>query len=327
MKSKGVSNALYNLTANIVKIASITVFSFLITGILVRSLGMELFGVIPLIATLHRYIGLSAIVLSASVGRFVSIAYFKGNIESANRYYSTAFFGLVLIIGVMMTALIIAAPYFISMFSYPREYEEEVLFFFGASVIATLLTLLLSVFNVSFYIKHSLYVGDLIAVVSKALLLLLIIIYLNNLNVDDYGIFMIVSTVISLVLSFIFAKKFTPDLRFRIKNISSVALKDMTGMGFNSLFISLGSLLYISTDVIIANLFLGSFESAQYGLVVQCGMIISMVGGGLMVIISPVIAELVAKEKQDELIHKVISLTKMVNILCATPFIVFVLFF
>ena len=77
MTNKSVDNALYNILTNVVKIVAVSIISFAITGVLVRELGQELYGVVPLFTSMNRYIGLITVVLSASVGRFVSLSYFQ----------------------------------------------------------------------------------------------------------------------------------------------------------------------------------------------------------------------------------------------------------
>ena len=49
MTNKSVDNALYNILTNVIRIVVVSVISFAITGILVRELGEELFGVVPLL--------------------------------------------------------------------------------------------------------------------------------------------------------------------------------------------------------------------------------------------------------------------------------------
>jgi membrane protein EpsK len=100
----------------------------------------------------------------------------------------------------------------------------------------------------------------------------------------------------------------------------------MGGMGFNSFFNSLGILLYTSSDIIIVNVLLGSVDSGRYGIAVQCGMVITMLGGSITRLLAPVLVELIAKDRRDELINYIVRFTKLITVFSAIPFIVFVVF-
>ena len=157
MNNKPVENAFYNISANFIKIAVISIVSFVITGILVRELGEELYGVVPLFSSMNRYIGLSTTILSASVGRFVSLSFFKGDFDDANKYYSSSFFGLLLITTIAFFVLYAFSFLLDNFFQFPIERIYEVQVFFMLSVSSLLLSSIVSTFNVPAFIKHSFY--------------------------------------------------------------------------------------------------------------------------------------------------------------------------
>ena len=130
MINKSVDNALYNILTNVIKIVVVSIISFAITGILVRELGKELYGVVPLFTSMNRYVGLITVVLSASVGRFVSLNYFKGKLTEANKYYSSSFFGL-LLISFVATILFYGFSFYLDrFFQFPVKFFSQVQIFF-----------------------------------------------------------------------------------------------------------------------------------------------------------------------------------------------------
>lgn len=112
-------------------------------------------------------------------------------------------------------------------------------------------------------------------------------------------------------------------MRIKLKDISFSKLKDMGAMGLNSFFNSIGILLYTSSDIIIVNILLGSVASGRYGIAVQCGMVVTMLGGSITRLLAPVLVELIAKDKSDELIDCIVRFTKLITVFSAIPFIVF----
>jgi len=68
---------------------------------------------------------------------------------------------------------------------------------------------------------------------------------------------------------------------------------------------------------------LGSVASGRYGIAVQCGMVVTMLGGSITRLLAPVLVELIAKDKSDELIDCIVRFTKLITVFSAIPFIVF----
>ena len=136
-------NALYNVLANLFNVFIVSLVSFWITSKLVRDLGSELYGVVPLFSSLNRYLGLATVVLTASVGRFVSISYFKGNLYEARQYYSSALFALIILCSVIWTFLVLLSGSLHKIIHFPQDYYTEVRVLF---VMATASILISSLF-------------------------------------------------------------------------------------------------------------------------------------------------------------------------------------
>lgn len=326
MTNKSIDNAFYNILTNVIRIVAISIISFAITGILVRELGEELFGVVPLFNSMNRYIGLITTVLSASVGRFVSLSYFKGRIQDANKYYSSSFFGLLLITSIAFILFYGFSFFLDDFFQFPVEKFYEIRMFFILSVTSLLLSSILSTFNVPAFIKHSFYLTDIVNILSKIVQIGFLLFLVGHITLIWFGFSLLSAAVVSIVLTYFISIRLLPDLRVKIKNISSSKLKDMGGMGLNSFFNSLGILLYTSSDIIIVNVLLGSVESGRYGIAVQCGMVVTMLGGSITRLLAPVLVEFIAKDRRDELINYIVRFTKLITVFSAIPFIVFVVF-
>jgi O-antigen/teichoic acid export membrane protein len=326
MANKSLDNALYNILTNVIKIVAVSIISFAITAILVRELGQELFGVVPLFTSMNRYIGLITVVLSASVGRFVSLSYFKGKIDDANKYYSSSFFGILFIASIAFM-LFYGFSFFLDVFfQFPIEKFYEVRIFFILSVTSLLLSSILSTFNVPAFIKHAFYLTDIVNIFSKIVQIGFLLFLVGHITLIWFGFSLLSAALVSIILTYLISIRLLPDLRVKIKNISSSKLKDMGGMGLNSFFNSLGILLYTSSDIIIVNVLLGSIESGRYGIAVQCGMVVTMLGGSVTRLLAPVLVELIAKDRREELINYIVKFTKLITVFSAIPFIVFVVF-
>jgi O-antigen/teichoic acid export membrane protein len=323
---KSIDNALYNIISNIIRVLIVSVISFVITGILVRKLGDELYGIIPLISSFNRYVILITIVLTASAGRFVSLSYFEKKLLESNQYYSTSFFGLLIISTIVFIVFYIFSFYLDIYFNFPIEYFTEVKIFFVFSVLALLFSSLLSIFNVPVFIKHSFYLNDLVSIISKCSLLILVYFFIENITLAWFGFSLFISSLISLSISYLISIKLISSLRIKIKYFSFPKLKEMGIMGLNAFINSLGIILYTSSDIIIVNILLGSIESGKYGIAVQCGMVVSLLGGSITRLLAPVLVQLIAQNKKDEIVDNIVRFTKLITVFTGYPFVVFVVF-
>ena len=324
MVNKSVDNALYNIIANFIKIAVVSIVTFAITGILVRELGDELYGVVPLFSSINRYIGLVTTVFAASVGRFVSLSFFKEKMNDANKYYSSSFFGLLLITSIAFLLLYGFSFFLDSFFQFPNEAVDEVKFFFMLSVSSLLIMSIVAPFNVAAFIKHSFYLTDTVNIISKLVQIAILLFLIGHVTLIWFGFSLLSSALLTLILSYFISIKLLPDLRIKIKDVSKVHLKKMGGMGIHSLINSLGILFYTSSDIIIVNVLLGSVQAGHYGIVVQCGMVVTLLGGSMTRLLAPVLVQLIAKEKQKEIINYINRFTKLITVFSAIPFIIFV---
>ena len=323
MDNKSVNNAFYNILSNFIKIAVVSIVTFSITGILVRELGDELYGVVPLFTSINRYIGLVTTIFAASVGRFVSLSFFKERIDDANKYYSSSFFGL-LLIAFIAFFLLYGFSFFIDVFfQFPREALNEVKFFFMLSASALLISSIVAPFNVAAFIRHSFYLTDIVSIISKLVQIVVLLFLLGHITLIWFGFSLLGSALVTLILTYFISTRLLPNLSVKLRNFSKVHLKEMSGMGINSLFNSLGILFYTSSDIIIINVLLGSVKSGHYGIAVQCGMIVTLVGGSITRLLAPVLIQLIAKGNRGKIIDCINRYTRLITVFSALPFIVF----
>ena len=81
-------NMLYQIAGLVINMG----ITFLLTPFIIKSLGVEAYGFIGLSNNILGYLQLATIALNSMAGRFVTIEYHKGNIENANRYFTSVFY-------------------------------------------------------------------------------------------------------------------------------------------------------------------------------------------------------------------------------------------
>jgi len=323
-----INNALYNILIGYIKIFIFTIASFYITKILLKYLGTDLYGVTILFSSFNQYIGLIVIVITASVSRFVSFEYFKDEFNEANEYYSTAFYSLVIGSIVIFILLFLLSFYLNNIFNLPLEYLQDIQFFFLLSIFSFLLMSIYSIFNVGMTIKHTFYINDIINIFSKSiqLLTLIFLIYIfHSISLFGYALSIILFSICSLFLAYMISKRII-ELDIKVSYFNILKLKDMSKMGFASLFNNLGMLLYTSSDIIIINILLGSSYVGNYGIALQMSFLIPMVGSSFSRIFTPYIVELISKDRRIKLIDNIKSYSHIFSIFIGLIFSILVVF-
>ena len=85
-----------NISANFTNLIVSIFIGLLLTPLLVKSLGIEVYGVLPIALFLTFYMGVIAQALTASVNRFLIEDFIKGEYTDASIVFSTSF---ILILG------------------------------------------------------------------------------------------------------------------------------------------------------------------------------------------------------------------------------------
>ena len=99
---KAIDNALFNIITNVLSVIIASIASLWMTPFLLERLGVEGYGVVALFLSFTMYFNLATTVLSASVGRFVSLSYFKDDIKNASTYMSSSLWGMGIISGILI---------------------------------------------------------------------------------------------------------------------------------------------------------------------------------------------------------------------------------
>ena len=91
-----------NLLASIISFGVNMAINFFLTPYLVESLGTESYGFIGLANNFVQYATIITVALNSMSGRFISMAYHKGDVEKASRIFSSVLVADLFLAGVML---------------------------------------------------------------------------------------------------------------------------------------------------------------------------------------------------------------------------------
>lgn len=320
MKS-AVDNAFLNFSTNTLLMVISAVVSFWMTPYLIGKLGIEVYGVVPLFASVLVYLGLLTTVLSASVARYVSLYYYKGDIEQANLYLSSSFWGLIGISMIVLAGSAIFTPFLDNVFNVPMGYESQTRGLFLLVVAASLIAALNSLYGRSCFILHKFYWLDLFGILSKFLQVAVIVLgftYISH-SLVFVGWAAVASSSSALLLTVALDRYILPELKINYGRFNVAACKKMIAMGAGVSINQFGGLLYLNSDLVVINILLGSVATGRYGPIVQWAILIRILAGVVTRLFGPMVMELIARQDFETLKYQLFTLIKFLGLILGLP--------
>ena len=143
--------------------------TFFLTPFIVEKIGTDAYGFIGLASSFIGYVQLITTALNSMAGRFITISYHKGDIESARKYFSSVFLSNLIAIAIL-TALSVAVIYKLEfIIAIPQNLMTDVKLLFSLSFFNFFISLLFNVYNVSTFIKNRLDLASIRIIVSEVI--------------------------------------------------------------------------------------------------------------------------------------------------------------
>lgn len=273
------------------------VFPLITTSLMLEVLGKEMFSYIPLGLTVNRYIGLLAMVITATISRFVGIEYYKGNVRKANSYYGSGFLGLLFILGFSLSVSVLFYIFLEDELIVAGVNLLDQRIFFSLTLFTGIFLSISGALGVPFFIKNKFFVIDSIDIIMKTMLVILIIVFSNILDIKLYSFLYFCCAGFNLLSTLMLGKIFAKELRVSLDNVRRKFIIQQSSLAKHSIVNAAGAMLYTSFDILVVRYFLGAESTTNYGIAVQIGLLIPVLSGSLSKLLNPRIIDLVANER------------------------------
>ena len=310
-----------NVFSNITFVIINSLFILFLTPYLIRKLGIELYGLIPLAISFIAYFNLLTMSVANSVNRYVTLNYHNGEYERSNTYFNSAFWSLLVLCLVLLGPAVLVAINFSELLTVPNGYENDVGLLFLLIISGALLTSISSPFMVGIFIKHRFDLDSLVKISSKLIQLLIIVILFEYVavNIVDFGVSYFLVSVFSLAIYYFLSKNLTPELEITISSFEFDALKEMSKMSMWGVLTQVGSIMYLTITFVMVNLLLGVAEAGKYAAIAQWITLLTVLGGAIANVFSPIAYEYIAKKDINSLSKQVGRSIKFITLLMGFP--------
>lgn len=164
-----------NIIASLVSFSVTMGINFCLTPYLVDSLGTEAYGFIGLANNFVQYATIITAALNSMSGRFISVAYHKGQKEKATRLFSSVLVADLVLAGVMLIATALITAYIDVLLEVPADLVTSVKLTFGITFLTYVLSVITAIFTTATYVKNRVDINSVRDIISHLIKLALIV--------------------------------------------------------------------------------------------------------------------------------------------------------
>lgn len=304
MHKQVIRNAILNVITFLLNVGT----GLYLTPFLIKYLGLEVYGVLPLALFLTFYIGVITQALTASVNRFFISNLQNKNIREANVVFNTAFFLIVTYAIFQFILLYYPIQNINTYLSIPANNLDDAVILFESVLLSFSIALLTSTFSVSLFALNRLDLIQCVQFVKVAIKFIAIITLFKfqYIGIQYVGYAMILAEFVALLMAIALWRKLTPDICLNAKYFNKNKVVELARFAMWLAIDQIGYVLFIKMDLLLVNKFFGAKESGRYSIATQFSDLLRSFAGLMAGVLSPVIMILHARNE----FHKIVTVTK-----------------
>jgi len=310
-----------NLLSNIAYFLVNIAIGILLVPYFISTLGIAAYGLIPLASSVTGYVAIVVQSLNSTVSRFLTIDLQKNDYEAANRTFNTAFFGLSLVIALMIPIVLIVSYFVPVIFNVPAGQETGAIILFICASCAFFIRSLNGTFTVQLFAYNRLDLMNLVNVVNLLFQvgLTVLLFMLKGPSLVFVGVGYLGGAILASAVAIILAKRVCPHLHLSSGSFDRSRVKDLGEMGGWVFINQIGALLFLQIDLIVVNILFGATSAGEYAIVLTWGNQLRAIAGVLGGVLTPMILTFYAREKTETMIQITKSAVKLMGLSMALP--------
>lgn len=257
-----------NLVSNIIVLILNIVIGLFLTPYFLDTLGEVAYGLIPLATSVTSYVTLVVDSLNSAVSRYLMIDLRASNFFKANQTYNTAFWGILIIVGVLIPISLCIAWLSPVIFNIGDQASNDVIILFALVLGSALVRVIAGNFMLTLHAYNRFDLRNCITIVQiiTQIGILITLFSLVTPELTYVGISYFVASILSLILASILSHNTCRELKLAPKYFSTALVRDIGGMAMWTLIANIGGILRINLGLLIVNIYCGEIATAQYSI-------------------------------------------------------------
>ena len=310
-----------NVFVNVAVFVASFFIGILLVPFFIDELGVAAYGLIPLATSATMYIVVIADSMGAAMSRFFTATMNKDDLGNANRVYSTAVVGVLILVVALIPVMIVLAWLSPTLFDTASVPVYDVRFFFMAIFLSMLVNIAGYGFTSVLFAKNRLDYTAGTKLIQIGLQTVLIILFFNIYppSLINVGLAYVIASIIAVLFNFVLSKKVFPSGRAKISGFDRCTFREMMSLGAWEVVDRIGLLLFLQASLIIANPLLGATEAGKFAVLVTILAAASTFSSTILSALRPITYLKYEEGKIDEMVKICASGSKIVGLLLAMP--------
>ncbi len=259
--------------------------AFLLTPYLIKRLGMELYGLYPIVLEFSAIFGIAFGVVNSTSGKYIAIEAEKGRELDASRYFSSAFYSN-LALSVLLSLPMLMLAFFAGRFlEIPDGHVAGIRTFMMLSFASVIVDAVTNAFVSVYFITNRLElraVAGLSGVGAKAATLLALF-YFFKPSLVSVGVALLLSSAVIGAVNVMMFIKHSRHIELSFRLVSLAYVKRLTASGFFYSANRIASVLVSGGFLVVANILLAPSLSGEYSVAYTfinavCGILMTVAG-------------------------------------------------
>lgn len=296
--------------------------TLVLTPFITSTVGTAAYGFVSLAKSVAQYATIITLALNSFAARHIAVAYHNGDMKRANVFFSSTFYGDVVLGGLVMAVAVGCILFLEKIFVIPPELVGDVKLLFLIVFINFLLVTVFTVFGAGAHIANRLDVVGvfkLLSYAAEALLLVVIYRFLRP-RVAYVGLGLLAAGAVVVASNVWITRHYTPQLRVKRGDFSRDAVKKLVGDGIWSSLNDLGVLLHNGLDLAICNLMLTPLAMGQLAIAKSIDLIFHSLYQVVAQAFQPMLLRSYAENKMDKLLQELKLSMKLSGMLANLAF-------
>jgi len=310
-----------NVAANLGSLIVTVVVGLWYTPFMIRSLGVAVYGLVPLASSITNYLTVVTAAVCTMVARYITTDLARNDVVNANKHFNTF-----LIVGTLLAAVlfVVAAvfSFFLPVFfNIPPGQEQAAKNVFLGVAGAFLISTIANTFQSSIWVANRFEVRAMIEAGSTLLRAGLVLLSFRLWAPALWQVSIIIPTVAAFVLlaDFVACRRLAPSLRVRPSDFDGSKLPELLATSQWLFWGQLGNLLFLNIDLVLVNILLGPLDSGRYAPLLQWVMLLRVVISLIAGTLSPEIVVRYARQDTQGLLQLTRQAAKFLGLVVALP--------
>ena len=310
-----------NMAASILTFLVGLAIRFLLTPYIVNTLGAEAYGFVILASNILSYTTLITVALNSMAGRFITIRYIEGNINEANKYFSSVFYSNLILGAVILLFSIGCVIWLEYLIHIPEDLLFDVQILFSLLAFNNIIGLITNIWGVATFIKNRLDLSNIRSIIGnliRATLLVLLFMCFSP-HIWYVGVAGMALTLYTAFTNRRFTKILTPDLYIKLNHYQWIKVKELLSSGVWNLVSKLGEIMGQGLDLLIANLCISVSAMGYFAITKNVPFLILGLFGTISNVFAPILTGQYAQGNTEDMVHELKKSIRILSLFTAVP--------